>query len=160
MDVINHSPAMMDYGDKKHGGNPPLFNNTRSITNTVKLRSEDEVSIVNDIFMMSNFIEIDDNRVGLIDETYKYSYLDSSDYRNKYYRPYKDDFLNNRYEHTDMIYSWNFVMTNERGYWLRIRYSILDIIGEVGGVESAIIGFLTFFFSLYTYRGNQAVVYD
>ena len=49
--------------------------------------------------MMSNYIEIDDNKIGFIDNTFKYSYLDSSDNRNYYYRHHKNDILNKLHGH-------------------------------------------------------------
>ena len=47
---------------------------------------------------------------------------------------------------TDMLYYWNFIMVAEGTIAERIRYKVLDLVGEAGGILAAASYFLAVFF--------------
>ena len=42
----------------------------------------------------------------------------------------------------------------------RIRYHVIDILGDVGGINSAIVSLFLIFFSAYNYKLHESVVYQ
>jgi hypothetical protein len=58
-----------------------------------------------------------------------------------------------------MIYYWNFIMVHDGILTTRIRYNLLDILGDVGGFRGAIESILMIIFGIYNYKYHEAVVY-
>ena len=58
--------------------------------------------------------------------------------------------MNNK-GHTDMIYYWNFIMINEQHTNERVRYKIMHILSELGGLFSTLTFLIGTMFSLYNY---------
>merc|ERR1711959_779360 len=59
-----------------------------------------------------------------------------------------------------MVYYWNFIMIHEGTLSQRVRYNILDILEEVGGIYSAISSLVFILFSAYNYKLHESIVYQ
>ena len=68
-----------------------------------------------------------------------------------------DDPMNK--SHTPMLRYWNFYLTREQNIYFRVRYNLMGVIGEVGGIMG-LLGSITFYLltPLY-YKKNEMEVY-
>ena len=68
-------------------------------------------------------------------------------------------FSNKKNKDTDMLQYWNMVLTEEQSYHERIRYKMLDIMGEVGGVTAVLMSLMWIIMYPLTYKTHHISVY-
>lgn len=134
----------------------PLFENKMDLRYTVK--AEEGLTMCHDVFVQRNTIELDDDGVGFIDETKEFDYLNPLYSSKIFHKPYGYDSYN--IEHPDMLYYWNFIMIHEGTLSQRMRYQLLDILEEVGGLYSALSSLVIILFSVYNYKLHESIVYQ
>ena len=53
-----------------------------------------------------------------------------------------------------MVHFYNFMMTNEGTMSQRVRYNLLDVLGDVGGLYTAVFSIFATFFTAYNHKRN------
>ena len=79
---------------------------------------------------------------------------------NTFLKPLGDDPYNDSSVHTDILYYCNMLLVRDNRYSERNMYNFLQLIGEVGGTQSAISCALMWFFGIYTYKLHETDVYQ
>ena len=98
-------------------------------------------------------VEIGDSAVGIWDTPESFEYLEYHA-GNHWWKNFGQDEYN--LEHHDMVYYWNFILTNEMKLSQRIRYSLLEVVGEIGGLYEGMVVFMACFFYVYNYKLHEA----
>ena len=104
-----------------------------------------------------NGIELEDDALGIIDTPDLVKYM-SMEIGKTYFKGFGQDNIN--IEHTDLIYSFNMILMQEGNLSQRIRYNFMMVMGETGGLLSAIFSVLSGFFKFYNYKETHSVVYE
>jgi hypothetical protein len=100
--------------------------------------------------MQKNTIEVEEEALGFYDEPDEYYYLDALTTHKTFIKPYGADSYNKN--SANMIYYWNIVMIKEAHLNQRVRYTIMDILGELGGVFEGVWIISICFFYVYNYK--------
>ena len=77
---------------------------------------------------------------------------------NTFYKNFGQDSYNGN--HTDLIYSFNMVLKQEGILSQRVRYNLMMILGESGGLLSSITAIFYMVFSVLNYKETHSVVYE
>jgi len=103
-----------------------------------------------DIYLQKNEIEIEDSQLGFYDEPNNYTYLDDLFTNSVFTKPYGVDYFN--VDKPNMLFYWNFVMIHDAQLNQRVRYTLMEILGEIGGVFEGTWVMLMIFFYIYNYK--------
>ena len=113
-----------------------------------------------EITFQYNSIALNENKFGLLDyNTYELKFLEYTGMPYDFKKPLGDDPYNDESVHTEMLYYCNMYLEHENRYNERDIYNFLQLIGEVGGTQSAISCAFMWFFGIYTYKLHESVVY-
>ena len=132
-----------------------------SLTTTFKdvhyaTREQTDLTWGKQIFFKQSRIEVDDDIVGLNDTPLELDFLEYIQSVRTTLKPSKSDPLN---KHTDMLQFWNMLLTEDQSYHERIRYKMLEIMGEVGGVMAVLMPLMWVIMYPATYKIHHISVY-
>ena len=133
-----------------------------SLTTTFKdvhyaTREQTDLTWGKQIFFKQSRIEVDDDIVGLNDTPLELDFLEYVQSVRTTLKPSKSDPLN---KHTDMLQFWNMLLTEDQSYHERIRYKMLEIMGEVGGVMAVLMPLMWVIMYPATYKVHHISVYQ
>ena len=150
-DFINEKPGLLAFDNPR-----PLFENKRDMRYTVKPYAG--YTMCHNVYLQKNQIELSDHKVGFYDEPAVYDYIDHMYSLNVFIKPYGNDYYNKE-PHQNMLFYWNIILVHEGELNQRVRYTLIDILGEFGGVYQAVSLFTMVFFSIYSYKFHESVVF-
>ena len=132
-----------------------------SLTTTMKdvhyaTREQTDLTWGKQIFFKQSRIEVDDDIVGLNDTPLELDFLEYIQSVRTTLKPSKSDPLN---KHTDMLQFWNMLLTEDQSYYERIRYKMLEIMGEVGGLMAVLMPLMWVIMYPATYKIHHISVY-
>lgn len=108
-----------------------------------------------EVALLESKIELEDDILGIIDTPQEMSILEWKQ-GITIYKETKSDPMNDG--HQAMIRYWNFYLLREQNAYYRVRYNLMTIIGEVGGVMGVVTTVIAFLLGPCTYQKHELTV--
>lgn len=140
-------PNLMEYQKK------PLIDAYYDVT--YKTKSLIGFVEAEEIHLRESEVELEDDLLGIFDSPINLELLEwmrSIDIVKKS----TDDPMN---KHAPMLRYWNFYLTREQGIYFRVRYNLMGVIGEVGGIMGLLGSIAYYLLKPLYYKKNEMEVY-
>lgn len=107
-----------------------------------------------DLLITLNEIQLEDNALGWYDEPVIFEFL-SVKKSLSFYKPYGSDPYTAKFNFTDPLIYWNFYMDNKVIIAERKRFTIMEVLSEIGGVYTCIGTTLVYLSGIFLYRRHE-----